>query len=64
MHQSVVYVKLKLLVQSTPVNPNVFIQMPITITYSVRSHVSLNVCTQIEAGSTNGRTQVAWSDVT
>ena len=64
MYQSIVYVKLKPLVQSTPVNPTIFVQMPTTITYSVRSHVSLNLCTQIEAGPTNGRTQIAWSDVT
>ena len=38
-----------------------------TITYSVRSHVSqfcFNVCTQVEAGSTNGIKQVVWDDVT
>ena len=28
------------------------------------SRFHLNVCTRIEAGSTNGRKQVAWDDVT
>ena len=50
--------------QAIPVKPTMFVQTPFT--YSVTSHVSqfhLNVCTQIEAGSTNGRKQVVWDDV-
>ena len=47
-----------------PVNPIVSVQISL---HSVRSHMSqfcLNVCTQIEAGSTNGRKQIVWDDVT
>ena len=65
MYQSIGYVKLKSVVQSTQANPTIFIQN--TITYSVRSHESqfpLNVCAWIEVGSSNGRKRVAWDDVT
>ena len=53
------------MVQATPFNPTVFVQIQLH-SCSVRSHVSqfcLNVCTRIEASSTNGRKQVAWDDV-
>ena len=65
MYQLIVYVKLKSMVQATPANPTIFIQISLA-TYSVRSYASefcLNVCTWIEVGSTNGRKQVAWDDV-
>ena len=52
--------------RATSVNPTIFIQIPLATYIVLRSHVSqfcLNVCTWIEAGSNNGRKQVAWDDV-
>ena len=65
MYESVAYVKFKLMVQATPINPTVFVQIPLH--YSVTSHViqfRRNVYTRIEAGLTNGRKRIAWDDVT
>ena len=66
MYQSIVYVKLKSMVQSTPVNPTVFVKV-LLATYNVTNHVSqlrFNVCTQIEAALTNGKKTSALGDVT
>ena len=56
MYQSVAYVKSKLMVQAIPVNPTVFIEIPLH--YGVTSHVNqfhlnVRVFTWIEAGLTN-----------
>ena len=58
MYQSVAYVKFKLIVQAAPVNPTIFIQIPLHYNYGVTSHVSqfrlnIRIFTWIEAGLTN-----------
>ena len=65
MYQSIVYVKLKLIVQATQIIHTVFIQIPLHIQCK-KSHEPVlleYICAQIKAGSTNGRKQVAWNDV-
>ena len=56
MYQVIVYAKYKSVVQATPVNPTVFVQIPLHIVLTNRvSQFRLNVCTRIKAGSTNDR---------
>ena len=52
------------MVKAIPVNPTIFVQIPL---HSVRSYMSqfcLYVYKQIKAGSTNGSKEVVWDDVT